>query len=159
MMTQEHPKLVAAMETWEKKTMSKSTKSIPRSLMLFKLGGEKNLQDALTNGEIMELQPPAGCRTPYYAWCSFKAQEQKGLLKKRSLAGSQAMTAEETTQIEDAMMSLEVNLDVKGKEKSALTDDSLNCLSESLKAGNTLVSAASSQVMALEGEDCWVSCQ
>ena len=148
---------MAAMENWEAKTMRKKTKSIPKSLMLAKIGGQKCLEEALKSGEVVEVQGPAGCKTNFFAFTSFIMAEEKGISKRKKVQDTDSISFENATMIEDALTSMNIDLDIAGQEKEALSDETTKVLQDSLKSGNSLVGAATAAVMQSHGVVCMLN--
>ena len=144
---------MVAMENFEAKTMRKQTKSIPRSLMVAKLGGPQALSEAVKAGEVMEVKGPSGCKTSFFAFTSYTMAEERGIAKRRKMHGSESITFQDSVAIEDALTSMNITFDIAGKEEEPMSQDTTKLLQDTLKSGNALVGTATSAVMQSLDED------
>ena len=142
--------MVSAMEHHEEKTMKKQTKSIPKALMLVKVGGQQALDVALRSGEILEINPPHGGQQPFYAFTSYTLAEQKRLKKSKVTKGTETLEHKEAIDIEASLSSMEIHLDIKGQEREELSKETIDCLQDTIKSGNSLIAASTQAVMALD---------
>ena len=130
--------------------MKKQTKSIPKALMLVKVGGQQALDAALRSGEILEINPPHGGQQPFYAFTSYTLAEQKGLRKAKMMKGTETLEHNEAIDIEASLSAMDIHLELKGKETEELSKETIDCLQDTIKSGNSLIAASTQAVMALD---------
>ena len=126
------------------KSMSSATKAYGKTLMIQKCGGLPQFQEALQNGEVMEVPGPAESKYPYYAFKVFQLKEKVEVEDKaKARLSSKSLTKAQMHEVESKLRGTDFFFEnVKGKKDQGWTNEAQQAVNKAIQQGQSLVTQA-----------------